>query len=101
MALAFPDISKRILKSYSTSRFCNAKTVPHSQPSLSPQHYKHWNEESVAQASKLTENEGKSFRAAAEMCGILFSTLHDHVSGKVDPFSKAGPNPYLFPKEEV
>ena len=38
-------------------------------------------------------------RAAAEMCSIPLAILHDHVRGKVDPFSKPGPKPYLSPNE--
>ena len=98
-AASFPDLSKRILKS-SNRRFYNAKTDSHSQPSLRCQHYKIWDEESMAKAIRLVEKEGKSFRAAAEMCRIPLATLHDHVRGKVDPFSKPGPKPYLSPNEE-
>ena len=44
--------------------------------------------------------EGKSFRTVAEMCRIPLATLHDHVTEKVDPFSKPGPKPYLSPNKE-
>ena len=54
----------------------------------------------MAKAIRRVEKEGKSFRAAAEMCRIPLATLHDHVTGKVDPFSKPGPKPYLSPNEE-
>ena len=54
----------------------------------------------MAKAIKLVENEGKTFRTAGDMCGIPLATLHNHVCGKVDAFSKAGPKPYLSPKEE-
>ena len=100
-AASFPDLSKRILKSSNRSRcFFSAKTDSHSQPSFRGQHYKLWDEESMAAAIRLVEKEGKSFRATAEMCRIPLATLHDHVTGKVDPFSKPGPKPYLSPSEE-
>ena len=93
MASVFPDLSKRILKASSSSRF-NNNIVTHnlSQLHLRPQHYKEWDDESMAIAIKLVEKEGKSFRKVRDMCGIPISTLHNHVSGKVDPFSKPGPN---------
>ena len=101
MASVFPDLSKRILKASSSSRF-NNNIVTHnlSQLHLRPEHYKEWDDESMAIAIKLVEKEGKSFRKVRDMCGIPISTLHNHVSGKVDPFSKPVPKPYLSPKEE-
>ena len=43
---------------------------------------------------------GESIRRAAEMFGVPRSTLHDHVSGKVEQYAKQGPKPYLTPQEE-
>ena len=43
---------------------------------------------------------GTSVRKAAEMFGVPRSTLHDHISGKVELYAKQGPKPYLTTEEE-
>ena len=43
---------------------------------------------------------GTSMWKAAEMFGVPRSTLHDHISGKVELYAKQGPKPYLTTEEE-
>lgn len=66
-----------------------------------PQHYGLWKIESLEKAIVAVEK-GTSIRRAAEMHGIPRSTLHDHISGRVDRFqhAKPGPCPYLTEQEE-
>lgn len=45
--------------------------------------------------------EGESLRHAAENYGVPCSTLHDHVSGKVEPGLRPGPGSYLSLHEEL
>ena len=45
-------------------------------------------------------DQGGSVRRAAEKFGARHSTLHDHVSGKVEQHARQGPIPYLTPEEE-
>ena len=46
------------------------------------------------------EREGASLRQASEMFAIPRSTLHDHVSGRIEHGALPGPNPYLTKEEE-
>ena len=43
---------------------------------------------------------GESIQRAAEMFGVPCSTLHDHISGKVEQYARQGPKPYLTLEEE-
>ena len=64
-----------------------------------PKKYGIWTQESLDKAVIAVEK-GTSIRKAAEMHGIPRSTLHDHVSGRVEMYRKPGPCPYLSSKEE-
>jgi len=54
----------------------------------------------MQKAISSVEHEGISLRRAAEMYGIPRSTLHDHVSGRIEHGALPGPNPYLTREEE-
>ena len=58
-----------------------------------------WTNESMNNAMFACEK-GKSLRRAADMYGVPKSTLHDHISGKVQLGSKPGRDPYLSICEE-
>lgn len=49
-----------------------------------------WTQERLNQAFTAVEK-GTSIRRAAKMFGVPRSTLHNHVSGKVEQFAKQGP----------
>lgn len=51
-------------------------------------------------AIAAVEQRGESIRCATEQYGIPHSTLHNHISGKVDHGSKPGRDPYLSFEEE-
>ena len=89
-------LEQRIYKS-------KAKVVlpPLAAPSLPcrPKAYALWTQESLDQAIAAV-HKGTSIRRAADMFGVPRSTLHDHVSGKVEQFAKQGPKPYLNTEEE-
>ena len=59
-----------------------------------------WSDEAMQNAVTAVENEGISLRQAAEMYKIPRSTLHDHVTGKVEHGALPGPSPYLTTEEE-
>ena len=59
-----------------------------------------WDDESMQKAIAAVEQGTDSIRRAAEKYGIPRSTLHDHVSGKVDLRAKPGRDPYLSLEEE-
>ena len=46
------------------------------------------------------EHEGIGLRQAVEMYAIPWSTLHDHVTGKIEHGALSGPRPYLTKDEE-
>ena len=50
--------------------------------------------------AELERGNIKSVRRAAEMYGIPRSTLHDHLTGRVQQHAKPGPQPYLSMEEE-
>ena len=54
----------------------------------------------MQKALAAVEQHGESVRRASEMFGVLRSTLHDHISGKVGHGSKPGRDPYLSLEEE-
>ena len=89
-------LEQRIYKS-------KAKVVlpPLAAPSLlcRPKAYAFWTQKSLDQAIAAV-HKGTSIRRAADMFGVPRSTLHDHVSGKVEQFAKQGPKPYLNTEEE-
>ena len=64
-----------------------------------PKVYGIWSNESMDKAITAAER-GTSVRKAAEMFGVPRSTLHDHISGKVELYAKQGPKPYLTTEEE-
>jgi len=54
----------------------------------------------MQKAISSVEHEGISLRRATEMYGIPRSTLHDHVSGRIEHGALPGPNPCLTREEE-
>ena len=59
-----------------------------------------WSDESLQKAVAAVEKEEDSIRRAADKYGLPRSTLHDHVSGKVQYGAKPGRDPYLTAEEE-
>ena len=59
-----------------------------------------WSDEAMQKAMTAVEREGASLRQASEMFAIPRSTLHDHVSGRIEHGALPGPNPYLTKEEE-
>ena len=88
--------SHRVIKSKRTARF---NPLPEESIPCRPRKYGTWKQESLEKAIIAVEK-GTSIRRAAEMHSIPRSTLHDHISGRVEQFRKPGPNPYLSAKEE-
>ncbi len=54
----------------------------------------------MQKAVAAVEKQGESIRRVSEKYGIPRSTLHDHISGKVEHGSKPGQASYLSPEEE-
>ena len=67
--------------------------------SFRPNMYGMWSKENL-EAAIIAIERGISIRRAAEMYVIPRSTLHDHVSGRVELHTKPGPSPYLSANEE-
>ena len=61
---------------------------------------KQWTDEAMARAINAVEQQGISIRRASEMYQIPRSTLHDHITGKVEHGSLPGPRRYLSIEEE-
>ena len=62
--------------------------------------HKLWSDESLQKAVAAVEKGEDSIRRAANKYGLPRSTLHDHVSGKVQYGAKPGRDPYLTAEEE-
>ena len=62
--------------------------------------YKQWTDEQMQKAYKEVKDGKLSLRRAAEMYGILKSTLNDRVTGHVEFGSHSGPARYLTDREE-
>ena len=78
---------------YSSGR----KQLPHYAP---PQNRrKLWTEEAIDHALRAT-SEGMSVREAASQYGVPKSTLHDCVSGRIQPGAVPGAHRYLDEEEE-
>ena len=76
-----------------------------SQPShiQRPAKYKQWKEGGDLKLEKAVSevlSNQLSIRKAAEQYGIPRSTLHDHVSGRVQPGASSGPKRYLSQTKE-
>ena len=54
--------------------------------------YRGWEEVNLVN-TMLAVDKGVSLRRAAEMYKILWSILHDHVSGKIALGARSGPDP--------
>ena len=67
---------------------------------LRPTRYKNWDEGKLEKACQAVSR-GMSIRRAAEEHEVPRSTLHDHVTGKVQPGAKSGPRRYLNSTEEL
>ncbi|CAI7996987.1 Tigger transposable element-derived protein 6 [Geodia barretti] len=89
-------LNQRIFRgswTYSSGR----KQLPHYAP---PQNRrKLWTEEAMDHALRAT-SEGMSVREAASQYGVPKSTLHDRVSGRVQPGAVPGAHRYLDVEEE-
>ena len=59
-----------------------------------------WDDASMSKAVVAVEQGGDSIRRAADKYGVPRSTLHDHVSGKVEHGAKPGRDAYLSLEEE-
>ena len=82
---------------FHTKPFCPVFVKPHSTGHRDT--YKRWDFESLKRACEAI-NDGMPIRRAAEQYKIPRSTLHDHISGKVEMGSKSGPRAYLTDYEE-
>ena len=71
-----------------------------SSPGGRPTNYKKWREESLRKAHEAVMKGEFSVSRAAEEYGVPRSTLHDHVSGRVQVGSTSGPPRYLSALEE-
>ena len=91
-----PSLKERIVKSRATLQQSSSKcyTPFRSGPR------KLWDDESMQRAVTAVEKQGESLRHASGKYGIPRSTLHDHISGKVEHGSKPGRGSYLSPEEE-
>ena len=99
--MATSDIHERPLEQRIYKSKAKVVLPPLAAPSLPcrPKAYALWTQESLDQAIAAV-HKGTSIRRAADMFGVPRSTLHDHVSGKVEQFAKQGPKPYLNTEEE-
>ena len=61
---------------------------------------RNWTDDAMQKAVTAVEQEGISLRQAAEMYGIPRSTLHDHITGRIELGALPGPKPYLTKEEE-
>ena len=61
---------------------------------------KQWSEESMTAALNEFRKGIHSINKIAVLYGVPKSTLHDHISGRVQHGTKPGPPPYLNPIEE-
>jgi len=59
-----------------------------------------WSDENMQRAVAAVEKQGESLRHASEKYGVPRSTLHDHITGKVEHGSKPGQGSYLSSAEE-
>ena len=87
------SLKQRVYKSRCSvpyPRQCSVRSVPH----------KKWSDEQMGKAITAVEHEGISLRQAAEMFEIPRSTLHDHVTGRIEHGALPGPSPYLAKEEE-
>ena len=57
-----------------------------------------WSDENMQRAVAAVEKQGESLRHAS---GVPRSTLHDHITGKVEHGSKPGQGFYLSSAEEI
>ena len=65
-----------------------------------PLKYKNWNDERLGRACDAV-HKGMAIRRAAEGYRVPRSTLHDHVSGRVQFEAKSGPKRYLNNSKEL
>ena len=94
-----PSLKERVLKSRAqTTQSHGATTVTHVPLRSGPRRL--WTNEAMQKAVAAVEDGGESIRLVSEKYGIPRSTLHDHISGRVEHGSKPGREPYLSPDEE-
>ena len=74
--------------------------VHNAQDGGRPQQYKDWHQNQLELACDAVAKHSLSIRRAAELFSIPRSTLHDHVSGRVQLGSSSGPTKYLSGPEE-
>ena len=90
-----PPLKQRIFR----SKMKNASPPIDTKIPFRPKAYSQWKETRMEGAITAVDK-GESIRRAAEKFGVPRSTLHDHVSGKVEQHAKQGPKPYLTPEDE-
>ena len=59
-----------------------------------------WSDEDMQNAITAVEQNGISLCHASEMYGVPRTTLHDHVTGRVEHGVLPGPKPYLSKEQE-
>ena len=87
---AHHPLPQRIVKS--TSSLSSSAAVARGK-------YRTWEQTTLERAIDAKRS-GLSYRRSAAMYGIPTTTLHDHMSGKIDIGAKPGPKPYLNDEEE-
>ena len=66
-----------------------------------PEKYKQWTDSRMEKACQAVQSGGLTVRRAAEQYFVPKSTLHDHVSGRVQAGANSGPPRYLTDEEEM
>ena len=91
----FPSLNERVVKSRMPVQPWSKEPIPtRSGPR------KLWSDENMQRAVAAVEKQGESLRHASEKYGVPRSTLHDHITGKVEHGSKPGRGSYLSSAEE-
>jgi hypothetical protein len=89
---AYHPLPQRIVKS--TSSLSSSSSA-----ALARGKYRIWEQTALERAIDAKRS-GLSYRRSAAMYGIPTTTLHDHMSGKIEIGAKPGPKRYLNDEEE-
>ena len=89
---AHHPLPQRIVKS--TSSLSSSSSA-----ALARGKYRIWEQTALERAIDAKRS-GLSYRRSAAMYGIPTTTLHDHMSGKIEIGAKPGPKRYLNDEEE-
>lgn len=95
--LSSVPLNQRIVRSYTVASTLTQRSSGLPLRSRPP---KLWTNENMQNAVAAVEKGEDSIRRAAEKYDIPRSTLHDHVSGKIQHGAKPGRDPYLTIEEE-